>query len=68
MYIIKKHMEVIMDLEKKLAIYYQGSAIEDDMAKCEATNDFSKIRRSPYDYFHYKNEFLKDYFSIEDEK
>ena len=52
MYIIKKHMEVIMDLEKKLAIYYQGSAIEDDMAKCEATNDFSKIRRNSYDYFH----------------
>ncbi|WP_157146876.1 DUF4132 domain-containing protein [Brachyspira pilosicoli] len=57
-----------MDLEKKLAIYYQGSAIEDDMAKCEATNDFSKIRRNSYDYFHYKEEFLKDYFSIEDEK
>ena len=68
MYIIKKHMEVIMDLEKKLAIYYQGSAIEDDMAKCEATNDFSEIRRNSYDYFHYKEEFLKDYFSIEDEK
>lgn len=57
-----------MNLEEKLAIYYQGSAIEDDMAKCEATNDFSKIRRNPYDYFHYKEEFLKDYFSIEDEK
>ncbi|WIH90306.1 DUF4132 domain-containing protein [Brachyspira pilosicoli] len=57
-----------MDLEKKLAIYYQGSAIEDDMVKCEATNDFSKIRRNSYDYFHYKEEFLKDYFSIEDEK
>ena len=57
-----------MDLEEKLAIYYKGSAIEDDMAKCEATNDFSKIKRHPYDYFHYKEEFLKDYFSIEDEK
>ena len=57
-----------MDLEEKLAIYYKGSAIEDDMAKCEATNDFSKIRRNSYDYFHYKEEFLKDYFSIEDEK
>ncbi|MEI0564832.1 DUF4132 domain-containing protein [Brachyspira pulli] len=57
-----------MNLEEKLAIYYQGSAIEDDMEKCEATNDFSKIRRNPYDYFHYKEEFLKDYFSIEDEK
>ena len=57
-----------MDLEEKLAIYYRGSAIEDDMAKCESTNDFSKIRRNSYDYFHYKEEFLKDYFSIEDEK
>ncbi|WP_300741400.1 DUF4132 domain-containing protein [uncultured Brachyspira sp.] len=57
-----------MNLEEKLAIYYKGSAIEDDMAKCEATNDFSKIKRHPYDYFHYKEEFLKDYFSIEDEK
>lgn len=57
-----------MDLEEKLGIYYKGSAIEDDMAKCEATNDFSKIKRHPYDYFHYKEEFLKDYFSIEDEK
>ncbi|MEI0604388.1 DUF4132 domain-containing protein [Brachyspira alvinipulli] len=57
-----------MDLEEKLAIYYKGSAIEDDMAKCESTNDFSKIRRNSYDYFHYKEEFLRDYFSIEDEK
>ncbi|MEI0559038.1 DUF4132 domain-containing protein [Brachyspira intermedia] len=57
-----------MDLEEKLGIYYKGSAIEDDMEKCEATNDFSKIKRHPYDYFHYKEEFLKDYFSIEDEK
>ena len=57
-----------MDLETKLERYYQTSSIEDDMAKCEATNDFSKIRRNSYDYFHYKEEFLKDYFSIEDEK
>ncbi|WP_297295616.1 DUF4132 domain-containing protein [uncultured Brachyspira sp.] len=56
-----------MDLEEKLAIYYQGSAIEDDMAKCESTNDFSKIRKSTYDYFPYKYAFLKDYFTIEDE-
>lgn len=57
-----------MDLEEKLELYYRGSSIEEDMEKCEATNDFSKIRRNPYDYFHYKEEFLKDYFSIEDEK
>lgn len=57
-----------MDLEEKLEIYYKGSSIEEDMEKCEATNDFSKIRRNPYDYFHYKEEFLKDYFTIEDEK
>ncbi|MEI0596377.1 DUF4132 domain-containing protein [Brachyspira pilosicoli] len=57
-----------MDLEKKLERYYQTSSIEDDMRICEATNDFSKIRRNSYDYFHYKEEFLKDYFSIEDEK
>ncbi|WP_416487550.1 DUF4132 domain-containing protein [Brachyspira hyodysenteriae] len=57
-----------MDLEEKLELYYKGSSIEEDMEKCEATNDFSKIRRNPYDYFHYKEEFLKDYFSIEDEK
>lgn len=56
-----------MNLEEKLAIYYQGSAIEDDMAKCESTNDFSKIRKSTYDYFPYKYAFLKDYFTIEDE-
>ncbi|TVL37569.1 MolR family transcriptional regulator [Brachyspira hyodysenteriae] len=57
-----------MDLEEKLELYYRGSSIEEDMEKCEATNDFSKIRRNPYDYFHYKEEFLKDYFTIEDEK
>ena len=56
-----------MNLEEKLELYYKGSSIEDDMEKCESTNDLSKIRRSPYDYFHYKEEFLKDYFSIEDE-
>ncbi|PCG20791.1 MolR family transcriptional regulator, partial [Brachyspira sp. G79] len=56
-----------MDLEKKLEIYYRSSSIEDDMKKCESTNDFSKIRRHPYDYFHYKDAFLQDYFSIEDE-
>ena len=57
-----------MNLEEKLELYYKGSSIEDDMKKCESTNDFSKIRRNSYDYFHYKEEFLKDYFSIEDEK
>lgn len=57
-----------MDLEEKLELYYRGSSIEEDMEKCEATNDFRKIRRNPYDYFHYKEEFLKDYFTIEDEK
>ena len=57
-----------MDLEKKLELYYAKSYIKDDIKKCEATNDFSKIKRHPYDYFHYKEEFLKDYFSIEDEK
>ncbi|OEJ14250.1 MolR family transcriptional regulator [Brachyspira hampsonii] len=57
-----------MNLEEKLELYYKGSSIEDDMEKCESTNDFSKIKRNSYDYFHYKEEFLKDYFSIEDEK
>ena len=56
-----------MDLEKKLEEYYKSSSIEDDMEKCESTNDFSKIRKSTYDYFHYKDAFLKDYFTIEDE-
>ncbi|WP_157154778.1 DUF4132 domain-containing protein [Brachyspira murdochii] len=56
-----------MDLEKKLEAYYKGSPIEDDMKKCESTNDFSKIRKSAYDYFHYKDAFLQDYFTIEDE-
>ncbi|MEI0526619.1 DUF4132 domain-containing protein [Brachyspira murdochii] len=56
-----------MDLEKKLEAYYKGSPIEDDMKKCESTNDFSKIRKNSYDYFYYRDEFLKDYFTIEDE-
>ncbi|WP_300758224.1 DUF4132 domain-containing protein [uncultured Brachyspira sp.] len=56
-----------MNLEEKLEAYYKSSSIEDDMEKCESTNDFSKIRRHPYDYFHYKDAFLQDYFSIEDE-
>lgn len=56
-----------MNLEEKLELYYKGSAIEDDMKKCESTNDFSKIRKSTYDYFPYKYAFLKDYFTIEDE-
>ncbi|MEI0604387.1 DUF4132 domain-containing protein, partial [Brachyspira alvinipulli] len=58
-----------MDLEKKLEQYYQSSSIKDDMAKCESTNDLSKINRSTYDYFRgQQDDFLKDYFSIEDEK
>ena len=56
-----------MDLEKKLETYYAKSYIKDDIKKCEATNDFSKIKRHPYDYFHGGDEFFKDYFSIEDE-
>ncbi|MDO6994152.1 DUF4132 domain-containing protein [Brachyspira innocens] len=56
-----------MNLEEKLEAYYKVSSIEDDMKKCESTNDFSKIKRNPYDYFHYKDVFLQDYFSIEDE-
>ncbi|WP_020004504.1 DUF4132 domain-containing protein [Brachyspira innocens] len=56
-----------MNLEEKLEAYYKVSSIEDDMEKCESTNDFSKIRRNPYDYFHYKDAFLQDYFTIEDE-
>ena len=56
-----------MDLEKKLELYYAKSYIKDDIKKCEATNDFSKIAKYPYDYFHGGDEFFKDYFSIEDE-
>ncbi|PPS22473.1 DUF4132 domain-containing protein [Brachyspira murdochii] len=56
-----------MNLEEELELYYKGSPIEDDMKKCESTNDFSKIRKSAYDYFHYKDAFLQDYFTIEDE-
>ncbi|MEI0565824.1 DUF4132 domain-containing protein [Brachyspira pulli] len=56
-----------MDLEEKLELYYAKSYIKDDIKKCEATNDFSKIAKYPYDYFHGGDEFFKDYFSIEDE-
>ena len=60
-------MEVIMDLEKKLEQYYEINIV-DNIKICESTNDFSKIRMGPYDYFYSQDEFLKDYFSIEDEK
>ena len=53
-----------MDLEEKLELYYAKSYIKDDIKKCEATNDFSKIAKYPYDYFHGGDEFFKDYFSI----
>ena len=56
-----------MNLEEKLELYYAKSYIKDDIKKCEATNDFSKIAKYPYDYFHGGDEFFKDYFSIEDE-
>ncbi|MBW5396081.1 DUF4132 domain-containing protein, partial [Brachyspira hampsonii] len=56
-----------MNLEEKLEAYYKNSPIEDDMKKCESTNDFSKIKKNSYDYFYGRDAFLQDYFSIEDE-
>ncbi|WP_295162103.1 DUF4132 domain-containing protein [uncultured Brachyspira sp.] len=57
-----------MDLEKKLEKYYENSPIIDDMKTCEAKKDVSKIKKYQYGRFYLDSEFLKDYYSIEDDK